>query len=213
MGPPGMNGREGPLIEWGSAGRAIGEADDGLESGDRHVVALFPDGALVAVIDGLGHGTEAARAALAAAHLLEQHPDETVVALIQRCHDALRRTRGAVMSVASFDARTSSITWAGVGNVDVVLLKRMSTEGRTREDLVARGGIVGYRIPSLRPATLPVGTGDTLIMTTDGVRGGFADHVDIAQRPQENADSILARFGKRTDDALVVVAQYRGNDS
>jgi len=208
-----MSGQEGPPIEWGSAGRAIGDADQGRESGDRHVVALFPDGALVAVIDGLGHGTEAARAAITAACLLEEYPDEPVVALIERCHDALRRTRGAVMSVASFDFRTSSITWAGVGNVDVVLLKRMSTEGRPREDLVARGGIVGYQLPALRPATLPVGAGDTLIMTTDGVRRGFVDRVDITQPPQENAQSILARYGKATDDALVVVAQYRGNVS
>jgi len=33
------------------------------ESGDRHLVLPTPDGGLVAVVDGLGHGAEAANAA------------------------------------------------------------------------------------------------------------------------------------------------------
>src|SRR6266700_7377551 len=129
MGPI-VEDHRGALIEWGSAGRALGDANEGFESGDRHVVATFPDGALVAVIDGLGHGTEAARAAKAAVYLIEACPHESVVDLIQHCHEALRRTRGAVMSLASFDARTSSITWAGVGSVDSVLLRMNTTTGR-----------------------------------------------------------------------------------
>ena len=46
-----------PFLEWGVAAQALpGEAI----SGDRHVMQAFPSGALVAVIDGLGHGEEAA---------------------------------------------------------------------------------------------------------------------------------------------------------
>jgi negative regulator of sigma-B (phosphoserine phosphatase) len=201
------------LIEWGSAGRPIGDFDERLESGDRHVVAAFPGGALVAVIDGLGHGIEAAFAAKTAATLLEGSPQDPVLDLIQRCHEALRRTRGAVMSLASIRARDSSITWAGVGNVDVSLLRSTRSNGKSREALLGRGGIVGYQLPPLRTATVQVGEGDTLIMTTDGIRSGFVDHVDVTRPPQESAESILARYGKRTDDALVVVAQYRGNGS
>jgi phosphoserine phosphatase RsbX len=200
----------GSIIEWGSASRALSEDGDGFESGDRHVVALFPEGALVAAIDGLGHGTEAARAATTAAQLLEAHPHESVVALIQDCHEALRRTRGAVMSLASFDGRESFITWAGVGNVEVVLLRMKKTQDRPREDLVGRGGIVGYQLPPLRATRIAVHHGDTLIMATDGIRGGFIDDVVLQRRPQETADSILAGYGKGTDDALVVVARYLG---
>ena len=203
----------GCLIEWGSAGRPIGDFDGRLESGDQHVVAPFPGGALVAVIDGLGHGIEAAFAARTAATLLEGSPQDPVLDLIERCHQALRHTRGAVMSLASFRAHDSSITWAGVGNVDVVLLRSTRSNGKSREDLLGRGGIVGYQLPPLRAASVQVGEGDTLIMTTDGIRGGFVDDVDVTRPPQESAESILAHYGKRTDDALVVVAQYRGNGS
>ena len=41
------------VIEWAAAGRGL-EA----QSGDLHVVAAFPDGALVALIDGLGTQAE-----------------------------------------------------------------------------------------------------------------------------------------------------------
>jgi phosphoserine phosphatase RsbX len=110
------------IIEWGWAGEALGEPAAGRDSGDLHVVAPFPGGALVAVIDGLGHGPEAA-SARTAARVLEVQPGDPVRALVERCHEGLRKTRGAVMSPASFDAQTSSITLVGVGNVEGVLLR------------------------------------------------------------------------------------------
>src|SRR5256885_6028210 len=85
------------LIEWGVASLALpGEA----ESGDRHLVKPVGTGVLVAVVDGLGHGAEAAAAAQAAVAALERHATESPVPLIERCHRALQGTRGVVMSVA-----------------------------------------------------------------------------------------------------------------
>src|SRR2546422_8836961 len=90
------------IIEWAAAGRALGGPSEACESGDIHVAAPFPKGILVGVIDGLGHGPEAAQAARTAARVLTAHAGEPVQALIQRCHGSLRNTRGAVMSLASF---------------------------------------------------------------------------------------------------------------
>ena len=50
----------------------------------------------------------------------------------------------------------------------------------------------------------------TLIFATDGIRGGFAEGLPTDATPQELADHILARHGKGTDDALVLVARYAG---
>src|SRR2546427_6905214 len=64
------------LIEWGVASLALpGEA----ESGDRHLVKPVGTGVLVAVVDGLGHGAEAAAAAQAAVAALERHATESPV--------------------------------------------------------------------------------------------------------------------------------------
>ena len=194
------------IVEWGWAGSALD-----VESGDLHVVVHFADGALVALMDGLGHGPEAAAASIAAVPILEAYAGDPVPTLVQRCHEGLRKTRGVAMSLASFDSRHSSMTWIGVGNVDGVLLRIGGQAKRRGEAIALRGGVVGYRLPPLHADTLPVSQGDTLVMSTDGIRSGFTTDLAIEHGPQEIAESILARFAKGSDDAHVVVARYVGN--
>jgi hypothetical protein len=193
------------VITWGWAGSAL----DG-RSGDLHVVAAFPGGALVALLDGLGHGPEAADAAGAAAPVLATFAAEPVLELIRKCHDALRRTRGVVMSVASFRAADATLTWTGVGNVDGALVRKTRSPERDDEAIQVRGGVVGYRLPPLRAYTFAVAPGDTLIMATDGVRSGFTTGLDLDDSPQDLAELVLARHAKGSDDAHVVVARYLG---
>ena len=197
------------VIEWGVAARALpGES----QSGDLHLVKQIGTGALVAVVDGLGHGAEAASAAQAAVAALERHAIESPLLLIERCHRALQGTRGAVMSVAMFARRERSMTWLGVGNVEGLLLygDGAARSGSPRTSLVTRGGIVGSELPRLHPVVLPIAPGDTLIFATDGIREGFADGLSPEAPPQQLADQILARYGKGTDDALVLVARFLG---
>jgi phosphoserine phosphatase RsbX len=195
----------GSVVDWGSAEYALEH-----DCGDAHVVAFFEGGALVGVVDGLGHGWEAAQAAREAVSVLERHAAEPVAELVQRCHEALRRTRGAVMTVASFDARGSSMTWAGVGNVEALLLRGDPVAEPAREAVTLRGGVVGYQLPQVRASSLRVAPGDTLVMATDGIRSSFAADLRRHERPQEMAEGILARHARRADDALVLVARYLG---
>jgi hypothetical protein len=192
------------LIDWGVAGVPFaGET----ESGDLHLVETVPTGVLVALVDGLGHGAEAAAVARTAVATLEQYAHEPVVALVQRCHHALGGTRGAVMSLAHFDSRAGTMTWLGIGNVEGVLLHAEPSK-RARESLLPRGGILGQELPPLRAVAVPVSTGDTLVFASDGIRGGFADSLPVDASPQQLADQILARHCKGTDDALVLVARH-----
>jgi serine/threonine protein phosphatase PrpC len=195
------------VIDWGVAGFALaGEA----ESGDLHLVKPVPVGVLVAVVDGLGHGAEAAQAARAAVTTLDQHAPEPVLELVERCHQALGRTRGAVMSLAVLDHHTRTMTWLGIGNVEGVLLSADPANRAARASLVTRGGIVGRQLPPLRAATVPVFSGDTLLFASDGIKRGFADGLSVDAPPQQLANQILASHGKGTDDALVLVARYLG---
>jgi len=196
------------LIDWGVATLMLAGEQ---ESGDLHLIKPVGTGVLVSVVDGLGHGAEAAAAARAAVAALNRHAQESVLPLLQRCHQALAGTRGVVVSVALFDRADGSMTWLGVGNVEGVLLYADSGRRRGRERLVTRGGIVGSELPPLRAEVLAVAPGDTLILATDGIRSGFADDLAIDGPPQQLADQILARSGKSTDDALVLVARYLGD--
>lgn len=198
---------ERPVLEWGLATLAL---PGHVESGDRHVVQPFPNGVLVAAVDGLGHGEEAAAAAKLAVSILERHAQEEVIALLRRCHEALRGTRGVVMSLASFRAPDSMLTWLGVGNVEGLLLREAADSALRHAALVLRGGVVGAELPPLRVSVIPVMRGDTLIFATDGIREGFTERLALSDPPQELADRILARHAKGTDDALVLVARYAG---
>ena len=196
------------LIDWGVATLMLAGEQ---ESGDLHLIKPVGTGVMVSVVDGLGHGAEAAAAARTAVAALNRHAQESVLPLLQRCHQALAGTRGVVVSVALFDRADGSMTWLGVGNVEGVLLYADSGRRRRRERLVTRGGIVGSELPPLRAEVLAVAPGDTLILATDGIRSGFADDLAIDAPPQQLADQILARSGKSTDDALVLVARYLGD--
>ena len=195
------------LIHWGVATLAL---EGQSESGDLHLVKTVKDGVLIAVLDGLGHGEEAAAAARLAVATLERYADEPPLSLLQLCHLALKGSRGVVMSLARFDAARGTMTWLGVGNVEGVLHHADWSERSARASLVTRGGIVGSEVPAVQAAVIPVGAGDTLVFATDGIGGGFLSDVSSRDEPQRLADQILARYGKGTDDALVLVARYLG---
>src|SRR5262249_60313288 len=78
------------------------------------------DCALVAVIDGLGHGHPAAQAAEAAQQFLENGWGAPLPVLLEQAHAALRATCGAVMSAVSIERRTGAMSWLGVGNVGAI---------------------------------------------------------------------------------------------
>ena len=179
-----------------------------LSCGDLSVVESFEHGVLVAVLDGIGHGPEAARAAGIAGQVLHAHAGEPLAELVQQCHDELRGTRGVAMSLATFDVGNGVVTWLGVGNVQGLLRLRGVNFPDREEFLLLRAGVVGAQLPPLKPAVFPIAAGDTLVFATDGIGDGFMRRPVSHHSPQRDAESILAEFGKTTDDALVLVARY-----
>ena len=198
------------LVEWAVAEHA---RPGQTESGDCSLTMATRQGVLIAVIDALGHGAEAAEAARVAVRSLQRHAHERVIPLTQECHRSLAGSRGVVMSVAAFNERDATMTWLGIGNVEGLLLRAQRTVSPRRELLLSRGGVIGVHLPALADSIVPVGPGDVLIFATDGVRTDFiGETLPLADPPQLLANRILARWGRQTDDALVLVARYRGSD-
>jgi serine/threonine protein phosphatase PrpC len=198
-----------PMIEYGVAKFVLpGQG----ESGDHHLVCCNRNGILVAAIDGIGHGEEAASAAKAAVALLRRSADEPIISLVERCHDKLRATRGAVLSLACVDSEHGMMTWLGVGNVQGVLMRADARNGNTQESLLLRAGVVGSQLPALQATVLPIVRGDTLFFATDGVRSDFSVALSAKENPQRAADRILEQYRSGNDDALVLVARLTGID-
>ena len=180
-------------------------------SGDLHLVSPFPDGLLVGVVDGLGHGEEAAAAARIAVQTLQAHPQEPVIPLLTRCHKELQATRGAVISLASFNVTYGTMTWLGVGNVEGVLLRADKNAAVPQENIMLFPGVAGHQFPLLRAIVTSVSPGDFLILFTDGIRRDFLSEPPIpGHSVQRIADRICAKYNKGTDDALVLVARFAG---
>jgi hypothetical protein len=195
------------VLEWGVASSTHpGERT----SGDLHVICHLDDGVLVAVVDGVGHGDEAAAAARIAAATIERYHADSVIALARRCHAALLGTRGVAMSLARFSSTDDTMTWLAIGNVDGVLVRSDPGAGSAREAIMLRGGVVGSRLPPLQATVVAVSPNDVLVFATDGIDAAFTAQVRTSQPPQRIADSILTGFAKGTDDALVLAARYLG---
>jgi hypothetical protein len=194
-------------VEWAVATRCRrGEAT----SGDLAVLAPLPEGALVAAIDGVGHGREAARAARTAAGVLHARPTQDLTLLAKRCHGALRGTRGAAITLAFISSLKGAMTWLGVGNVEGRVLSGDPAARRPKASLVLGSGVAGHELPSVRTTTLELQAGDVVILATDGVRDAFGDSLEVSGSAQAIADRVLAAHGRPTDDALVVALRYLG---
>jgi negative regulator of sigma-B (phosphoserine phosphatase) len=196
-------------IEW--AAKARPRPGENI-CGDR-LVAVDVDGtgALIGVLDGLGHGTEAAEAATCGVDVLRSWRAEPLDVLVQRCHRALSGTRGAAMTLARIDFQTDTLSWIGIGNVSADLVAKHPAGVEVRSSARLAGGIVGYRIPeALTPQEVPIRPGDLLVITSDGIVEDHLDGIDFAASSLAIADQILRRHAKDSDDALVLAARHRG---
>jgi phosphoserine phosphatase RsbX len=193
------------VVEWAVASAPL----PGEEvCGDLHLVLPLGGGVLLGAVDGLGHGQGAAEAAQSAVAALTRYAGRPVAAVLQLCHQALRGTRGVALSLGAIGG--SELTWAGVGDVEAVLVRQPVGRPLARSWLVRRGGVLGFQLPPITPGVLPVARGDLIRFATDGIREGFADELDLTAPAAIVAERIPADFRKRTDDALVLVARYLG---
>jgi anti-sigma regulatory factor (Ser/Thr protein kinase) len=180
------------------------------ESGDGWAVAAGQRLA-VTMVDGLGHGPAAAAAAAAAVSAFRAAPPGDLAAYLRRAHEAMRSTRGGVLTACEIDPGSDELSYIGVGNIcGQVLL------GGRAQTLTGRDGAVGIELdpPQGQVATCRWGPGAALILASDGVRGrwdlsaypGLLRHL-----PAVIAATVHRDHARGTDDASVlVVADTRG---
>jgi phosphoserine phosphatase RsbX len=184
---------------WGAVCRA---KQNQSISGDIYLVQEYGEGRVLAsIVDGLGGGEEAARAARAAEQVIQQHADWPLQDLVLRSHAALHTTRGAVIGLLRLEAAGHKVSYVGVGNIGVQVYSRQTIKP------ISKNGILGFRLPSLLELHYVYDPGDIFVLYSDGVSSRFAldSKVDIRQPPQHIAEQILEIYGKQTDDATVVV--------
>ncbi len=161
------------------------------KSGDLHVVKEISTGTLIGVIDGLGHGVEAAAAAQLAVETIEVHAEESIINIARACNERLRASRGAVMALASVNSADETVTWLSIGNVEGILIRCDPKASPAFENIFMRPGVVGYRLPPLFASVFSISKNDLLVFSTDGI------NIDYSQRIASDvryAEDVLSRL-------------------
>lgn len=193
-------------VEWAVAEQA---APQESVSGDAHLMLPHSQGLLLAVIDGSGHGPEAAHATQLAMNALREAPEQSVIAHLRRCHEALVGSRGVVMTLADFNQQDRTLTLCGIGNVEATLFRARPADGGARqESAMLRGGVVGDHLPEPMATLVPVNAGDVLVMSSDGVRTDFTADAVLRCPPRQSAGLLLRKHARGTDDAIVLVVRF-----
>ncbi|NQT69469.1 MAG: SpoIIE family protein phosphatase [Desulfobacteraceae bacterium] len=174
--------------------------------GDACFIKEFENKALIAVIDGLGHGPDAAAASNAAVEHIKINYQKSLTEIIKGCHEEMKMTRGAAIGIALIDLESSTLRYAGVGNIEV------RVKSRTTIRPISINGILGYNFRKVREEEFPYRQGDMIILHSDGISAKF--DLDLyppeflGQHPQTIAERIAAEFGRETDDLTIVVARH-----
>jgi hypothetical protein len=134
--------------------------------GDGWCVTQEDDRAMVLLVDGLGHGPNAAQAAdVAIATFLTasaRAPSEVVAVM----HEALRATRGAAVAVAEVTrtAAGARVRFCAVGNTVSALVG----QGKSKS-LASMNGTAGLQVGKLQEFSHDWDEGAALVMHTDGI--------------------------------------------
>lgn len=174
-------------------------------NGDAFVVQKWEQSALVAVIDGLGHGQFAHRAAQAARQYVATHFDRPLAEIFRGVGYSCRATRGVVMALARFDWALRQLTLASVGNVEV----RVCGNSRPVR-FISRRGVVGGQAPTPLITECGWEAQELLVLHTDGLKShwawqGFGHLRD--QSATSIAQELLRALARDNDDATVVVVK------
>jgi anti-sigma regulatory factor (Ser/Thr protein kinase) len=134
-------------------------------SGDGWRLRSATDLDALLVVDGLGHGPEAAAAARAAIESFETAAGTELEGWIRAMHGAIASTRGAAVGIAVLDPGKERGCFAGIGNIAATVAH---PEGR-RQSLMSHHGIVGHKLSSIRTIPFAFGRDSLLILHSDGL--------------------------------------------
>jgi anti-sigma regulatory factor (Ser/Thr protein kinase) len=190
-------------IEHGSIGAVCVPLHGEEECGDAWMVDVAPERVTLLLVDGLGHGPEAAVAARAATAIFHESARTTPVIMLGAMHATLRSTRGAALSMATVDMTRRTVCFGGVGNVDGRVLA-----AEANRHLIPQNGIVGHTMPQPHFDETPWPAGGRLLLHSDGISSRWRPDAYpglLARHPALLAGVLFRDFARARDDATVLV--------
>jgi len=171
--------------------------------GDDWVMTSWRDRHAVFVVDGLGHGPDAAFAARTAVAVAVECAQSSAPDIMDAVHDALRPTRGAAAAVAIIEPGKELCTFCGVGNISAGI--RL---GGVSRSMISHNGILGHKVKTIQAFSYPFPRMAVLIAHSDGLNSSWnlGDYPGLELRHPALIAAALARDHTRGRDDLTVVA-------
>jgi anti-sigma regulatory factor (Ser/Thr protein kinase) len=171
--------------------------------GDAWSVVRTSDGVQAVVVDGLGHGSEAARAADEALRVVRECEGWSPARTIEAAHGPLRATRGAAIAVAEIVASQRIVRFAGIGNISGAIVARGESKS-----LTSYNGTVGVALRKVQEFTYPWSDDSCLVLHSDGLtsRARADAYPGLAERHPALVAGVLYRDAYRGRDDATVLA-------
>jgi anti-sigma regulatory factor (Ser/Thr protein kinase) len=175
--------------------------------GDAWRIAERGDELTVMIVDGLGHGPEAAKAADEATDVFDRDPFAPLTQFFQNAAVRMQGTRGGAVAAARVDAASRRVTYLGVGNIAGHLRDCREESGR---GLVSHNGVVGGPMRKLQEFEYVCPEEGLLVMHSDGLQSRWnlqAYPGLLARHPAVIAAVLFRDFTRGRDDVTVAVVK------
>lgn len=197
---------------WGGVSVPLGGSG---ASGDAWAVAAAGPDLAALVVDGLGHGPEAAAAASAALDAFERQraAGGWLTDFPRNAHEAMRGTRGGVLGLCWIEPGEGRFSFAGIGNITCRILT-----GSDHHHVLGQHGTLGtaLRPPRLHPTVRTWPPGSAAVLTSDGIdtRWDPASWPGLLRHDPAVIAAVVHRDHARgNDDAAVLVLKDTVKDT
>ncbi len=173
--------------------------------GDGWLVVHSGKRTLAVVVDGLGHGPDAAKASDTALRMVRAHLNASPSELIHLCHGALRPTRGAAMAVVEIRTDLREARFAGVGNV----AGSIATQSGAKS-MASHNGTVGHSMYKVQEFSYPCPADALVLLHSDGLmtRWRLDAYPGLVMRHPALVAGVLHRdYLRGRDDATILVTR------
>lgn len=178
-----------------------------VESGDAWAVAEVSGVFKILLVDGLGHGTKAAKASSLALNCFKDVAGDPGDSIVKSLNEAMRGSRGAVVAVAEIDPSAEQLRYTGIGNI----FGRLLVDGITSQ-LTSTSGIVGYQMGKVQSFEYDWKKDSMVVLHSDGIgsKWSLSSYPGLGYCQSSTvAGTLLSDYRKYSDDSSIVVLSSR----